>query len=212
MSKLVIIFFLLVTAAASASAGDGAIVLANVNANLPLQKKITALPPVVTEKLDYYDVRGNSEKDLSAQMKQKGISWGDGKKYAAVTTWQVKWDYGYDRAPQTCSPESFLVTVEIVFHYPHWIRTEDAPLPLTGKWESYIQNLIAHEQGHGNMVAGAAKELSDAVAAMPPAPTCDELDRKIRTLCRTRMSRLNDEENRYDVATNHGRTQGVIFP
>ncbi len=211
-SKLVIMCSLLLAVATTASAGDSTVVLASLKKDMPLRKQAAPILPAITEKDEYYDIKGDSENDLQAQMKQKGISWGDGKKYGSITSWHVKWDYAYDRAPQTCAPESFRITAEIVIRYPHWLQNDDAPHPLVAKWESYMKNLIVHEEGHRDLVVDAAKELSLAVAALPPTPTCADLDRKIRSLCRTRMSRLNDEERKYDVTTEHGRTQGAIFP
>ena len=145
-------------------------------------------------------------------MSEKGCRWDDGKKYDSLTSWHVKWDYGYDRAPQACTPASFRATVEIIFRYPEWVRTDGAPQPLVAKWDSYMKNLINHENGHRDMAVQAAAELSRAVAELPPASNCAELDREVRELCRLRMKKLKENEYEYDAATNHGLTQGAIFP
>ncbi len=204
-------FILFIIAAVTASAGDK-MVVANVDKNLPLRKKPAALPPIVTEKYEYYEVNGVCEKDLQCQMKQKGIAWNDGKKYNSTTSWYVKWDYGYNTAPQACSADSFKVIIEITFRYPKWVNTAGAPQPLVDKWNSYMQNLVLHENGHRDMAVEAATELVQAVAELPPAPDCAALDRELRSLSRTRMKKLNNDEKEYDTATNHGFTQGAIFP
>ncbi len=211
MKMVIICSLFIITVAATASAGDSAVVLANVGSNLPLHKQITALPPVVSETYEYYNVQGGCEKDLLCQMKQKGITWNDGKKYESVTSWHLKWAYGYDRMPQACTPDSFLVTVEIVTRLPRWMRTGDVPPSLEDKWESYMKHLVAHETGHRDMAVDAAAELSREVAALPPSPSCADLDRQIQTLCRVRMKKLNDDEKQYDSDTKHGYTQGAIF-
>ena len=203
---------LFILAALRASAGDDKMVIANVDKNLPLRKIPAVLPPVVTEKFEYYEVNGICEKDLQCQMRQKGIAWTDGKKYNSTTSWHVKWDYGYNDTSRACSPDSFRVIVDITFRYPKWADTSGAPQPLVEKWNSYMQQLILHENGHRDMAVDAATELVHAVAELPPAPNCAELDRELRSLSRTRMKKLNNDEREYDTATNHGFTQGAIFP
>ncbi|MGE5173859.1 MAG: DUF922 domain-containing protein [Betaproteobacteria bacterium] len=197
--------------AVRASACDDSFIVASVEKNLPLQKKTVALPPLVTERYEYYDVHGSCENDVLCDLRRKGITWEDGKKYESVTSWHVKWNYGYNTGTQTCSADSFQVIVDIVFRYPKWTGTEDAPRTLAEKWDYYIKKLIMHENGHRDMAVEAAAELSRAVSEMPPAQTCTELDRAVRILSRTRMNKLNDDERHYDEATNHGATQGAVF-
>ncbi len=209
--KRIVVCLLYMTVAVTTSADEGKVVVANVDRNPPFQKKTVAVTPVVIEKYEYYEVSGGCEKDLQCQMRQKGITWNDGKKYDSATSWHVKWDYGYDRGPQACSVDSFRVVVEIIFHYPKWVRTSDAPQPLVNKWDDYMKNLITHEKGHRDMAVEAAVELSRTVAELPPALTCAELDREVRALSRARMNKLNDDERAYDAATNHGYTQGAVF-
>ena len=207
-----ILCLLLLTMAAAAFAGEDRPMVANLAKDpVPWKKNIVA-PPLVTEKYDYYEVGGSSEKDLRCEMSQKCIKWNDGKKYDSVTSWKVKWDYGYDRAPQTCSADSFRVTVAITFRYPKWGRPSDAPQQLVDKWDSYMKNLIAHENGHRDMAVEAAADLSRAVAELPTASTCSELDRQVQMMYRARMMKLKEDEVEYDTATNHGYKQGAVFP
>ncbi len=197
--------------AVTASAGDDTVIVANVEKNLSLRKKAAALLPLVTERYEYYDVHGSSENDVLRELRRKGIAWENGKKYESVTSWHVKWNYGYTTGTQTCSADSFQVTVDVVFRYPKWTGTEDAPRTLAEKWDYYMKHLVMHENGHRDMAVEAAAELSRAVSQMSPPRTCAELDQEVRTLSRTRMNKLNDDERHYDEATNHGATQGAIF-
>jgi len=203
---------ILVIAAVTALAGDDTVIVASVEKNLPLQGKNVALPPLVTERYEYYDVHGSCESDLQCELKKKGVAWGDGKRYESLTSWYVSWKYGYINDTQTCSADSFHVTVDIVFRYPKWMQTEDAPRPLADKWDNYMKHLIVHENGHRDMAVEAATDLTRTVSEMSPAHTCAEVDRAVRILSRARMNKLNDDERHYDEATHHGATQGAIFP
>lgn len=199
------------TVAATCPAGE-TVDVASIDSNTHRQITSRAVPPVVKETYEYYEIEGNSEDQLRSEMCRNGCKWKDGRTYDSVTNWHVKWDYDYDRTPQTCSADSFRATVDITFRYPKWVRTDDVPGPLAAKWDSYMKSLVEHETGHRDMAVEAATELSRAVAGLPPAPTCAELDRAVRSLCHDRLKKLNAEAQEYDEATRHGSVQGAVFP
>jgi predicted secreted Zn-dependent protease len=170
------------------------------------------LPPVVTEKYEYYEVCGCCEEELQCDLKEKCIRWKDGHKYDSLTSWDMKWDHGYDRISEACTIKSFKPIIEITYHYPRWKMTDDAPRSLVEKWDRYLKNLIVHEHGHRDRVLEAATDLSLAVAQMNPASSCADLDRNIRALFRTRMEKMKQAQREYDEITKHGATQGAAFP
>jgi predicted secreted Zn-dependent protease len=180
------------------------------NATRPRQAK--TLVPAVTEKYEYYDIRGKSEQELQCQISKNGCTWTDGKKYDAMTRWRVRWNYGYNRTEQACSATSFRATVEIVFRFPRWVTTEHAPVDLVEKWQQYLDHLMSHEKGHRDMAVEAVDELNRAVAELPPAENCSDIDRSVSSLYRKQMARLQADQNLYDTRTVHGRTQGAVFP
>ncbi len=208
-----IIFPLLfLTVTASAYAGDDKVKVASNNDDINHGVKSIIIPPKVTEQYEYYEIKGTSEKELRDQMCRNGCPFPDGKKYDSVTSWRVKLDYGHDQATQACSADSVRVNVAINFRYPKWIRTDGAPQQLVDKWDEYMKNLVMHENEHRDMAVQAAAELSEAVAALPPASSCAELDREVRSLSRERMEKLDVDEKMLDKTTSHGKTEGAIFP
>jgi len=209
---ILLLFMTFATFAVTAFAAGDRIDIAKTEQNLPLQKKHRIVATKVTEKNEYYEVRGNCEKELRTEMTKNGCAWSDGRKYDSVTTWKVTWEYGYDRGPRTCSADSFQAKVELVSRYPQWARNDDAPQPLVEKWNSYLQSLEYHENGHRELAVAAADELTRAVEALPPAPTCAALDQEIRTLSREYMRELDVNEKAYDEDTTHGVKQGALFP
>jgi predicted secreted Zn-dependent protease len=206
-----IIALLFMTTAGTAFAADGTAV-AYRDTNLPLSQKNGPAAPKVTETHDYYEIKGDCENDLRRQLRKNGIRWRDGKKYDSMTSWRVKWDFGPDAEAKICTVDDFRVNVEIIFRYPRWVSNDNAPQPLVEKWGRYIQNLTLHENGHRDMVAEAAADLSHAVADLPPGLTCEELKRKACELCCERMRKLKKDEKEYDELTAHGVTQGAVFP
>lgn len=210
--KKVIVFLMFISAVLPAVAADSRLEVASVDRTLYRLERSSAPAPTVKETYEYYEIKGNSEDELRSELCRHGCRWKDGKTYDSVTNWHVKWDYDYDRSPETCSAGSFRVFVDITFRYPKWMQTDDVPRPLAAKWDNYMENLVEHENGHRDMAVTAAAELSEAVAAMPPASTCAELDRRVRALFHGRMKRLNDDAHAYDTETQHGIAQGAVFP
>jgi len=182
------------------------------DARVPSEKVNVVMPPVVNEKYEYYEVCGCCEKDLHCDLKDKCIKWSDGNKYDSVTNWKVTWDYGVKRSPRQCTVDSFTVTVDVVFHLPKWARPGDAPPSLVEKWDNYTEKLIVHEKGHRDRAVDAATELTRAIAELPPASTCSDIDRAVHKLCHARMDRLLEDQETYDEVTKHGYTQGAAFP
>jgi predicted secreted Zn-dependent protease len=212
MIKKSIFFLLLIAAAATTFAAEKKFDVASIDTNFRPGIQNRVVTPVVTEKYEYYEIRGASEKELRNQMCRNGCALYDGEKYDSVTTWRWKLNYGYDRTPQTCAVDSFRVALEIDYRYPKWVRGNDAAQPLVDKWDGYMKRLVMHENGHRNLAVDAAAELSRIVAQLPPARSCAELDREVRTLGHERMEKLNADEKSYDETTGHGKTQGAVFP
>src|SRR3990172_7542966 len=156
--KGIIVFLLLMPVAVTSYSGDGSVDIASVEKESYVQKNHAVLPPVVTEQYEYYDVKGDDEQTLRCDISKNGCRWNDGKKYDSVTTWRIRWHYGYDRGPQTCSADSFRTTIDIIFRYPKWVREAGAPQSLVDKWDDYMKNLIMHENGHRDMAGEAAEE------------------------------------------------------
>jgi predicted secreted Zn-dependent protease len=210
--KRAIFFLLFMSTATSSFASADRVYVAKIDQDRPSKGYSGLVPPLVKETYEYYEIKGNHEQELSCQITQNGCTWKDGKKYASVTSWNVTWNYGYRRVPQGCSTDSFTTTVEITFRYPKWVRPEDAPQPLVDAWDTYMEKLIIHENGHRDMAVQAAADLTRDVSELPAAPSCVELDRKVRELGRERIANLNVLEKEYDATTSHGTTQGAIFP
>ena len=211
MMKGINIFIIVIAVAVTAFATEDSTVVASIEKISPIHKN-TVVPPVLSEKYEYYEICGCCEKDLHCDLKQKCIKWKDGRKYDSVTNWKVKWDYGHNRAPQVCTTDSFTVTVDVVFHLPKWARTGEAPPQLVKKWDRYMDRLMMHEQGHRDKAVEAATELTRAVAELPPALTCAALDRELDKLFSTRMDKLMKDQEEYDDMTKHGVMQGALFP
>jgi predicted secreted Zn-dependent protease len=212
MIKQTILTLFIIAVSHPVLAEQDTVKLASLEKGVHVKPKGGDLPPLVSETYEYYEIQGNTARELHVQMSENGSLWKDGRKYASVTSWQFAWNYDHVRTEQHCSADAFTTAVAITFRFPRWQRPSDAPPALVDTWESYVQNLERHETGHRDMAVEAAADLNQAVANLPPAATCVELDRQIKTLCSARIRKLNHDEKAYDVTTDHGMKQGALFP
>ena len=212
MRKGIPVVLLLMVFASMAFAGEHRIEVASIDKDqLPSRSAKKATRPLVIEKYEFYEVKGGCEKDLLGQMAQKGCRWDDGQIYNSVTSWSWQWEYGHDHAHPICNPDAVTVTLEVTVRYPEWVQAADAPQPLVDKWNDYLTSLMEHESGHRDMAVEEAAEFSRAVSELPSGKSCSELDKIVRSLSRERMEKLNADSQAYDLATNHGVTQGALF-
>lgn len=207
---ILILVVLLVVIALPAAAADLLELALIEHGAMPLRSR-EPLPPRLSETFEYYDVQGQCSDDLRRQLRQNGIPWSDGKKYDSVTEWEVRWDYGYAHGQHSCSVDAFSVTVDIRYRYPRWQHGADAPAALVKKWDAYMRNLVDHETLHRYQVEERVLELNQAVAALPPAVSCADLDVMVRNLCRDKMKELRQDQERYDLFSGHGAAQGAVF-
>ncbi len=211
-SREIPLFILLVLASPAAFAGDSGIAVANLDPAAKQESGNRVTPPAVSERYEYYEIKGTNEKELRSQMCRNGCALDNGETYDSVTAWRWKLQYGYDRRPGSCALDSFRVDLFITYRFPKWVQNGGVDRALVEKWENYQKRLAIHENGHRDLAVEAASGLSQIAAGLPPASSCAELDRQVRTLGRDRMEKLNADEKSYDDVTAHGRTQGAVFP
>jgi predicted secreted Zn-dependent protease len=176
------------------------------------QRRNGVLPPLVSERYEYHDVCGCCEKDIQCDMLDKALRWKDGNDYDSITDWKITWDNKHKRGPDYCAADSFRVIVDIVIQLPRWVCSGSAPQSLKDRWDSFIKKLIAHENVHKDLARKAADDLTSAVAGMPPARTCKELDREVDTLCNARLKKLDEEQVHFDETSGHGFSDRPSFP
>jgi predicted secreted Zn-dependent protease len=168
--------------------------------------------PLVRETYDTYNVNGTSIPELRAGLHRNGVRMNNGDIYDALTSWDVKWEYDYDRSHGGCSVDDFRAVVDVTIRYPRWVSNDDAPAPLADAWGAYLHSLIQHEQGHRDIAVAAADGLIRAATALPPAATCADLDRAVEVLGQSFMKRLTLDQQTYDAETSHGAMQGAVLP
>jgi predicted secreted Zn-dependent protease len=152
---------------------------------------------------NYYNIQGLTENDLRRQMNTFGPTDSYGR-YDAYTKWDITWTKTCNGLPS--------VGVKIVFTYPQWLKPDNPDSNLESKWTRYIEALKNHESGHRDIAIRAAQEIMDTLYNLAKTNNCIEQSQRVTTLGNNIIDKYKQEEIKYDNLTNHGNSQGAVFP
>ncbi|MBD0337574.1 MAG: DUF922 domain-containing Zn-dependent protease [Cyanobacteria bacterium Co-bin13] len=180
-----------------------------------LQSRQTQPPaaPTINISHRYYPISGSSAAQLRRQMTQQGpFEPSEGRRYDARTEWLVQWSYRYNRASNRCSVDSLATKVDVTITYPQWTPSSAAPRSLVSEWQRYMTALQNHEDGHKDNGIAAGRDILYALKQLPAYPSCQALDNAANVASQTIIRRYNQRDLDYDHTTNHGSSQGAVFP
>jgi predicted secreted Zn-dependent protease len=165
----------------------------------------------INENYDFYDIEGTIFAELKQQMRQKGTKWNDGKIYAALTTWDIRYKYEITEESGNCRIRSVVTDISAVYHLPNWTAVAAAAPELAGKWETYMKHLMEHEYGHKDISVKVAAEINQALAGLGSFSSKEELEKEAKRLVKAKLTRLRELQIAYDEETDHGLKQGVLL-
>jgi predicted secreted Zn-dependent protease len=159
----------------------------------------------------YYDLIGSTAGALQTGIARSGPRDSTGA-WAAATSWALNWSLRHSPVLDGCGLAAAAVNVSTQVVLPRWRRPTNAPDRLVGQWSRYLAALTEHERGHEQIALQAGAELLVGLRNLTSAGSCGELDGGVQSLANSIVARYESEQRRYDAETNHGATQGAVFP
>jgi predicted secreted Zn-dependent protease len=154
--------------------------------------------------VQYYEIHGSTANDLQAGMAQSGPHSAGGAEFAANTSWQFNWSWNQSTSGGVCHPTNVRVTYSITIAFPHWTPPANAAPGLVDRWTSFTEALATHEDGHAIRVIQNAGNVGDAIAAASCA--------NAQAAAQAALNTIQQVSDQYDLDTNHGATQGAVWP
>lgn len=158
----------------------------------------------------YYDIAGLSRTDLAAALREHGPEV-HGRQFFGLTEWEMSAGYRPVEDGSRCAIDDLTIEVSVTTHLPRWSRAVAAPSSLRRAWDRFVAALDQHERGHRVLAEDAAETVRHRLLAIS-APTCDRLDGVARREMTTVMQEYERRQLAYDAETEHGRTQGAVWP
>ncbi len=171
----------------------------------PMATALTVPVSIERAQIIYYDVTGSTESELRESMDKSRPRdpYDNNKPVDAYTDWYISWNWpGY--GTENCDLAAAVVTYTIKVTLPRWHAPVNAAPELIVKWEKYIQSLTLHEKGHVDNIVDNYPSVKIAIQGA----TCSTADAEAQKA----LEPLRQFDSNYDSATQHGATQGAIFP
>ena len=128
-----------------------------------------------------------------------------GRRYAAYTDWEVAFRVCAPGGPALAAHTS--VSVSAVVRLPCWRPPPSAPRELAARWESYVDALRRHEDGHVAIARAAGEAVAARLLALPAHAPPEVFQRAAAQA----VAELRAVERTYDMDTRHGAAQGAVL-
>ncbi len=164
----------------------------------------TAAPPtngpvaIDNATMEFYTVEGANEDEMRASL--NALRPGD---YDALTEWNFQWSVP-GGGNGSCNLDGVTVDYTIKVIFPQWTPPAEASAEVIQKWNSYINGLALHESGHVERVVPFVPDLINNIKAS----SCDSYNE----VGQAWLDAISQQNDTYDAETNHGATQGAVFP
>jgi predicted secreted Zn-dependent protease len=95
--------------------------------------------------------------------------------------------------------------------FPSWSPSSYDASGLAAKWQTYTTNLQTHEKGHKDMAKQYANDLFNGLKTYPHT-SCSTIISAVNQYGNNKVAALQSASDTYDSQTQHGATQGAVFP
>jgi len=157
----------------------------------------------------YYDVHGRTVEELRADMERLGPRI-DGASYVGETGSPMRWGWRTrSMGGASCTIHDVTVSLNAQITLPRWTPPSDAEPGLAAEWKRFVDAVEAHEAGHKDISAKAAREIIDRVQGL--SGPCSQINMRGSDVARSIVERAHEQQQAYDAETRHGLTQGTLF-
>lgn len=163
-----------------------------------------------TVAVEPYAVTGGTPEAILSSLRQSGPQV-DGGLFFGLTTTEVQYRFGYVRTAGACETADARVDMRVVIALPEWRPTADAPYDLRRDWNRFAAALRRHEEGHRDRAVAYAHRLQRSMVGLR-APTCDGAATLAARQAQRLQTEAEAEHRQYDQTTNHGETEGAVWP
>lgn len=162
-----------------------------------------------------YAVGGRTTTDLTRALETKAMAdpHEPGSRYYAMTEWHVSSNWQWQAEARGCMLDRASVTVAITMTLPTLTTRQGLAPELLTRWDKFIANTITHEKGHVTRALDGGRDYQRALGNLAPqAGTCLTMRPTLDNLFRQHLDAIDRVNVQYDKETDHGATQGAVFP
>jgi len=161
-----------------------------------------------------YTVTGKTVNDLSKSLEANAIAdpHEPGSRYYALTRWQLQSDWTVQSTARGCMVEGGNVAAVITMTLPALAMTTGVSDNVLQRFNTFLDKTVLHEKGHVELTLQGARDYQRALGNHAPTSDCEGLKAQLKNLFRRSFDAIDAANTTYDVKTQHGLTQGAVFP
>ena len=179
---------------------------------LTLLRSPAVAVPSVQIATEYYSVEGTSGREIRKSLNRNTPIQKNGRNFDGQTKYNVRWNFWWRQRTNSCRMNRVATNLDIKYTLPKLKNTKGLSPQLQQKWSSYMTALIAHEVEHKEIALDMAYVIEEEISHIQPAKTCQELSANANRLGNQIVQEFKEVQADFDRRTNHGATEGAVFP
>lgn len=161
-----------------------------------------------------YTVSGKTISELSKSLEASALPdpHEAGTRYYANTKWYLSAHWSWKETPGGCGIGRSDVSIATTMTLPALATTNGVSADILNRWNSFIRNTQTHEEGHVRLAQQGARDYQRELGNFPPASDCTAIQFQLSKLFDREFAAIDQANVDYDTQTQHGLTQGAVFP
>ncbi|MDK2125865.1 DUF922 domain-containing protein [Parachitinimonas caeni] len=162
--------------------------------------------------LEHYSFRARNLAEAVENMDRSSPVLINRQRFRGSTHWQLDGFVSFKQQAGKCLVDQIDITLRVKTLLPKWLDAEAADESIKRRWARFSEALRQHEAGHAEFGNKAAAELHEILSNFPAADNCEQLQSLVDGTSEAVISRHAQADQEYDQQTQHGTTQGAVFP
>lgn len=154
----------------------------------------------VVKTYSYFTVGGTTVEQIEAELKRRGPQVkSTGLRHPGATRMEFTSRVGYGERGGRCAVVSAEVTVKANMILPRWTRRKAAASETRLIWDTLSADIKRHEESHVVIARNHARELEEALKAVPRQRDCAAAQAKAKEVTARILAQHDHEQDRFDL-------------
>lgn len=162
-----------------------------------------------TFRIDYFDIRGTTARELRADLSRVGPVGETGMRGDGYTEYRIAWRFDMTSRDGRCRAHDIDVDLDVRMLLPRWLPPTGTSTELVDTWTRFSKVLREHEDGHHRIARAAAQEVRRKLASNSKARDCRVLEANMNAAANEVLSEYRARQAEFDRKTDYGRAQGA---
>ena len=165
----------------------------------------------------FYTVSGDTPEAIRESIESRDLARRyEGRPMAGEHRYAWRTYYRWARSPRDrsqCDVSEFRVLAKSIIVLPQRRAASRPELEnrLRRPWRTFLERLRHHEEGHRERLEAGVDALVEQMDGLARLP-CEGLDARLRDIAEAALADVAEAQAAYDRETDHGVTQGAVWP